>query len=1035
MKKTQLMLTLLLTAAMLLAGFGSAQAIPYKRVTYTITSIEHNTSYNQLEVTFTRTGDTPFSEQSSSYKITVPISSLNGGGSGSYSLMLADGFGLTIYWTKNDSVQFTNNSFTITNSGGSISYSLNWFNSPYYVTHIKMTDAAGTQIMRSSHPAQDINLDLLDVFQGHLDFSSYNPFGSITIDYTDSPQITSFTAIDEVNHIYQIATPQDLKRLSDYVNGSYNTSAGKTFRQTANISFDGYDTNFTPIGRNDDTNSGNESFKGTYDGQGYYISGVRVKSDTGIAIGLFGRVQDGGTIQNVVLGNSTFTGKYSIGGIVGYLINSTVRNCRVEQNVEVLAGSDNSENIGGIVGRMYNGTVIGCTSLAWLGINGKTGCQAYGGIAGQNNNGTIQNCFSDLYRYPTDNVTYAGRIVGLNYSGSQLINNYYHSTFGRGVGISDSAVGQDASGARYAQTVSLGSNIAIEGTETTYNVSRITTIGSVAMRYGNNNILYSGATQQLTLQYTGLFPDGSTLAYTVKQGDTDITSQVLSGHTLTMPDNNISITATVTTQAWEGEGTQQNPYKIAYPSQLVKLANEVNAGTDYSGKYFEQTADLVFDGTANNYTPIGGDEKYFKGHYDGKGLTISGINAQGKWYVGLFGLIGSNAVVENVILSNSSFVGNTKYVGGITGNSYNKACTIRNCHVMSSVTISAGANGTNIYGFGGIAGGNSGTIEGCTCAATLKDNNYTGTKQYGGIAGYVDNGTIKDCLFTGSIETSSGTQNIGSIVGAEANQVPKYYNCCYTGDIKGVNGDDLSSEETNRITHRVFTVSAAQGLSLATAGNGTTYNADYGIVAFSNYLFYNGCFYAPSLANVSLNIINNIPSYDIAAYQVDYGTLDVTANPYKLTMPDQKNVTVSAVIAPKGEITVTGGRYKGRYWATFYHSTGRYTLPADASAFTMNSDYKLYRLGTDGKTIPANTAVVIISDSPSTTLTVSDGTSSVTINGGGNILQGTEDRIDADSITGGKVHVMSIEHNVLGFYEYMNSNVHYIPANRAYIVK
>ena len=1031
MKKTQLMLTLLLTAAMLLAGFGSAQAIPYKRVTYTITSIEHNTSYNQLEVTFTRTGDTPFSEQSSSYKITVPISSLNGGGSGSYSLMLADGFGLTIYWTKNDRVQFTNNSFTITNSGGSISYSLNWFNSPYYVTHIKMTDAAGTQIMRSSHPAQDINLDLPDVFQGHLNFSSYNPFGSITIDYTDSPQITSFTAIDEVNHIYQIATPQDLKRLSDYVNGSYNTSAGKTFRQTANISFDGYETNFTPIGRNDE-NSDNLSFKGTYDGQGYYISGVRVKSDTGEAIGLFGRVK-GGTIQNVVLGNSTFTGKFSIGGIVGFLLNGTVRNCRVEQNVEVLAGSNNSKNLGGIVGRNDNGTIIGCTSLASLGINSKTGCQSFGGIAGQNNNGTIQNCFSDLYRYPQSDVTYAGRIVGLNYSGSQLINNYYHSTSGRGVGISDSAVGQDASGARYARTISLGSNIAIEGTETTYNVGRITAIGSVAMRYGNNNILYSGATQQFTLQYTGPFPDGSILTYTVKQGDNDITSTYLSDHTLTMPDNDISITATVTTQAWEGDGSQGNPYKITYPSQLVKLANEVNAGTDYSGKYFEQTADLVFDGTANNYTPIGGyiggNDRFFTGHYDGKGLTISGINIQnGYSYVGLFGEVGGTAVVENVILSNSSFVGKQLYVGGIAGNNYNS--TIRNCHVTSSVTISPGASGSR--NFGGIAGENYGTIEGCTSAATLKNNNYTDSKNFGGIAGYVYYGTIKDCLFTGTI-TAGSTQIIGSIVGKEENNGSKYYNCCYTGSIGGVSGSDF--EETNRITHRVFTVSAAQGLSLATAGNGTTYNADYGIVAFSNYLFYNGCFYAPSLADVSLNIINNIPSYDIAAYQVDYGTLDVTANPYKLTMPDQKNVTVSAVIAPKGEITVTGGRYKGRYWATFYHSTGRYTLPADASAFTMNSEYKLYRLGTDGKTIPANTAVVIISDSHSTTLTVSDGTSSVTINGGGNILQGTEDRIDADSITGGKVHVMSIEHNVLGFYEYMNSNVHYIPANRAYIVK
>lgn len=127
-------------------------------------------------------------------------------------------------------------------------------------------------------------------------------------------------------------------------------------------------------------------------------------------------------------------------------------------------------------------------------------------------------------------------------------------------------------------------------------------------------------------------------------------------------------------------------------------------------------------------------------------------------------------------------------------------------------------------------------------------------------------------------------------------------------------------------------------------------------------------------------------------------------------------------------ITLTGTLDKGRYWTTFFNSAERYTLPDGAMAFTMNSDHELYRLGSNGKVIPANTAVVIMSDAQSITLTKSNSTSPVTVNGGANILRGSNYSIEAANLSG-TPHVMGKVNNALGYYEYSGAS---IPAMKAY---
>ena len=114
-----------------------------------------------------------------------------------------------------------------------------------------------------------------------------------------------------------------------------------------------------------------------------------------------------------------------------------------------------------------------------------------------------------------------------------------------------------------------------------------------------------------------------------------------------------------------------------------------------------------------------------------------------------------------------------------------------------------------------------------------------------------------------------------------------------------------------------------------------------------------------------------------------------------------------------------------RYWTTFYHPTANYELPAGAQAFYMGSDHALYRIGA-GSIIPAHCAVVIMAESASVEITVSnDAAPSVT----GNILQGTSAAIAAP--TG--AHVMSQVGETFGFFEYTGTDS--IPANKAYYVE
>lgn len=123
-------------------------------------------------------------------------------------------------------------------------------------------------------------------------------------------------------------------------------------------------------------------FKGTYDGQGFKISGVNIAGETNV--GLFGYVSDAAAlIQNVVVADGTITStKQNVGGIVGHMKQGTIKYCANYANIS--STINDIARCGGIVGWM-EGTAGGSNTVTYCinfgNISTTNGCYA-GGIVG-----------------------------------------------------------------------------------------------------------------------------------------------------------------------------------------------------------------------------------------------------------------------------------------------------------------------------------------------------------------------------------------------------------------------------------------------------------------------------------------------------------------------------------------------------------------------------------------------------------------------------------------------------------------------------
>jgi hypothetical protein len=198
---------------------------------------------------------------------------------------------------------------------------------------------------------------------------------------------------------YEIKTAADLAKLAELVNGEISSEAREAYRDkhytlTANIGIADYSKDnggWVPIGTNRAY-----SFRGTFDGGGYTVSGLSIsrkdEASEGDYEGLFGYVYMG-TVKNLKVSGKV-EGWSEVGGVAGYLEgdpaqpgSAKIENCRSAVDVKCWGPF-----AGGIVGYAFNGAVIeNCGSSGEvLGQNDNVG-----GIAGMvKSSGSVKNSYS-----------------------------------------------------------------------------------------------------------------------------------------------------------------------------------------------------------------------------------------------------------------------------------------------------------------------------------------------------------------------------------------------------------------------------------------------------------------------------------------------------------------------------------------------------------------------------------------------------------------------------------------------------------------
>ncbi len=232
---------------------------------------------------------------------------------------------------------------------------------------------------------------------------------------------------------------------------------------------------------------------------------------------------------------------------------------------------------------------------------------------------------------------------------------------------------------------------------------------------------------------------------------------------------------------WTGEGSEDSPYIINNAEQLTALAERVNDGESFSGKYFA-LGDNTDLSAVGDWTPIGYySSRPFEGIFNGCGYAVDNlVSSKG----GLFGYASDGARIENVILASGSINTSSLFVGGILG--WSSGADVINCQ-----------NGAEIV-CGGYSGGVVGTVRSgesviSGCCNTAGVTSAYGTA-VGGIVGHLAanvSADVENCYNSGDV---SGNMSVGGIAGAlqDGHRIYNCYNCgklTATGTFTNVDGE------------------------------------------------------------------------------------------------------------------------------------------------------------------------------------------------------------------------------------------------------
>ena len=643
-------------------------------------------------------------------------------------------------------------------------------------------------------------------------YSSHEVEGDSTTPVADTSWYEMYPDATE----YTIASSADLYGLAKLVNDGTDTFAGKTVSVVKNITVNKgivkryRDTGnapawvadsaektypWTPIGT-----AWGTWFNGTFDGHGHEISGIYLNATAG-KNGFFGYTGNASVLKNFKFVNSYIKATVANVGLIGASYTLQYENIYNDASIHYTAGY-----AGGFVG--YLGAVSGkqqvfnnCWFDGELYHGGSTYTSAFVGMIGEASNIKMTNCLM------------TGDVVGV--SGGVHTGNHYGTLLGFAnkagtkVEIANCMV---AGYVNFSGTVGKGALVGNQNNSTgsmtnVYLVSEPTTIttlqGSTNAGITLNNVERVESSSLSNLNQEELlakFPvlDGEEQTAWVCDEGTPILRTFASWYKGREK-------AIVPNTSWYTAASASKKYEITTAAELYGLA-ELSQTKDFTGweitlgkdielnKIEEGTVESWKNGAVpvNTWTPIGtsGTTMPFKGSFDGKGYTISGLylnTATGN--SGLFART-NGAVIKDFKLVDSymrTTNNNLGLIGYVAGD-----LTLENVYSDAVVVVSGSGTKTSGKLFGRIEGGGTVSIEGCWSDGELIIDG--GGNYVAGFIGYFNmaaggNFTLRNCLNSADIVSTTGDANyLGGYIGSTGNTAVTITmtDCLDVGSVKKV---------------------------------------------------------------------------------------------------------------------------------------------------------------------------------------------------------------------------------------------------------
>ena len=306
---------------------------------------------------------------------------------------------------KDGTTTFTNATVTINGATTFYLYIDNDIKYQEIVAQISSVDAVLTRAVSDWTVVKGTEQNTLTVTPGTQPYALLD----VSLLLTDGSKLTASRLLegpgytDDGQGNYTVTSAEDLKNIAKLVNEQWNLGINITL--TSDIDLSGID--WTPIGIDY-----NHRYTGTFDGGGHTITGLTVTGSYKYA-GLFGDIDENGTVKNVVLEDVQITSDNSSGYVGGVAGDSwgTIENCSVSGSVS------GTTFAGGVVGSQWGGSITGCNSSATV-----KGVIFAGGIAGETNSGaSLTGCYATgdvTVENDGTNNSHAGGVVGYNGGGT-----------------------------------------------------------------------------------------------------------------------------------------------------------------------------------------------------------------------------------------------------------------------------------------------------------------------------------------------------------------------------------------------------------------------------------------------------------------------------------------------------------------------------------------------------------------------------------------------------------------------------------------